>query len=161
MLKESLSGLQKIYSMKTDLVQSTIGNISKTILRGFGTNDNSWYIAAKEFIEAIFKIMPQPDKFINFIIVKMFSMTLRNANNNTDNKDNNQRLSQTIHDAMVIDEENPDIDIIKLAQFIFFLGHVGLNFIVLSEKIESNLKKKKNDKDDKSKKNEEDGKLHL
>jgi hypothetical protein len=46
-----------------------------------------------------------------------------------------------------------------LSHLIFTLGHIGLNMIIYAEKLEANLKKKKNVKQDdkKGKKQEEEG----
>lgn len=43
-----------------------------------------------------------------------------------------------------------------LSHLIFTLGHIGLNMIIYAEKLEANLKKKKNEKQHKKGKNQED-----
>jgi hypothetical protein len=46
---------------------------------------------------------------------------------------------------------------LRLSQLIFVLGHVALNMVVYAEKIETNLKKKKNEKNTPSKNKSQEG----
>lgn len=43
-----------------------------------------------------------------------------------------------------------------MSHLIFTLGHIGLNMIIYAEKLEANLKKKKNEKQDKKCKNQDE-----
>ncbi len=52
----------------------------------------------------------------------------------------------------------------NMSHLIFTLGHIGLNMIIYAEKLEVNLKKKKNEKENKEKKGkkqEEEGRKIL
>jgi len=71
LIKETLIGLQKIYSMKKDIVELCLLKISKTILKGYGTDDNNWFIATQEMINTIFQVVTNPEKITQYIIIKL------------------------------------------------------------------------------------------
>lgn len=71
LIKESLIGLQKIYAMKKDLSETCLLKISRTVLKGLGTEDKNWFCATQELIDTIFQIFSSPDQFCQFIIFRM------------------------------------------------------------------------------------------
>jgi len=70
-IKECLIGLQKIYAMKKDLSETCLLKISRTVLKGIGTEDKHWFCATQELIDTIFQIFSSPDQFCQFIIFRM------------------------------------------------------------------------------------------
>jgi len=71
LIKECLVGLQKIYAMKKDLSETCLLKISRTVLKGLGTEDKNWFCATQELIDTIFQIFSSPDQFCQFIIFRM------------------------------------------------------------------------------------------
>ena len=47
---------------------------------------------------------------------------------------------------------------IKLSQLFFALGHIALNIVIYAEKLENNIKKRKEEKSGSDKKNKNEGK---
>lgn len=152
MIKECLVGLQKIYSMKKDIVEMSLLKISKTILLGFGTEDNNWYLATQEMIDTIFQVVTNPERITQYIIIKLSKPLFVNKFNKSDTE--HHFMTQNIEGAPKMSQNNlMEVDVehseeeeltnIKLSQLIFVVGHVALNMVVYAEKLEANLKKKK------------------
>lgn len=172
LIKESLVGLQKIYSMKKDIVELSLLKISKTIIKGYGTEDNNWFIATQELIDTIFQVVTNPEKICQYLIIKLSRPLFATRLNKVEADD--QFMTQNIESApkfnndvmdldgqgggnnqMASDQEN-ELNPIKLSQLIFVVGHVALNMVVYAEKLESNLKKKKHEKTPNKDKPQED-----
>ena len=166
LIQNSLIGLQKIYPLKKDITELCLLKIARTVLQGYGKEDNKWFIVAKEMIDTIFQVVTNPEKITQYLIIKLskpFFITNENKNDeDTQHKFMTQNiLSQTpmeIEAGTAIPQEtqmnpgatenvnganiNEQISPLKLAQLIFVIGHVALNMVIYSEKLETNLKKK-------------------
>ena len=169
LLKESLIGLQKIYSMKKDIVEICLLKISKVILKGHGTEDNHWYMATQEMINTIFQVSTNPERITHYIIVKLSRPLFVNSMNK--NETEMHFMTQNIESApkfpqsqgMECDGDPKDgkegsegLTNHKLAQLLFVVGHVALMMVVYAEKLENNLKKKKNEKTSSKNKDNDD-----
>ncbi len=155
-IKESLIGLQKIHPVKKDIADMTLLKISKTILKGYGTEDNNWLIATQELIDTIFQIIQNPERICQYLIIKLCRPLFASKMNK--NEADDHFMTQNIESApkftqMEVDKEDKEKDsyeneltTLKLSHLIFVVGHVALNMVVYAEKLESNLKKKKNEK---------------
>ncbi len=81
LIKECLIGLQKIYTMKKDLSETCLLKISRTVLKGLGTEDKNWFCATQELIDTIFQIFNSPDQFCQFIIFRMSKPLFKDKEN--------------------------------------------------------------------------------
>jgi condensin complex subunit 1 len=171
-IKESLVGLQKIYSMKKDSVEFSLLKISKAIIKGYGTEDNNWFIATQELIDTIFHIVTNPEKISQYLIIKLSRPLFATKLNKIEADDhfmtqniesapkfNNEGMDvegQGAHNAEPSSDQENELNPTKLSQLIFVVGHVALNMVVYAEKLESNLKKKKNEKTPNKDKSQDD-----
>jgi len=116
LIKETLIGLQKIYSMKKDLSETCLLKISRTVLKGIGTEDKNWFTATQELIDTIFQIFSSPDQFCQFIIFRMSKPLFKDKEKKTeiDNEFSTQMITGKMNLKMTQDENQMDIDGEKL-----------------------------------------------
>ena len=162
-IKESLVGLQKIHPVKKDIADMTLLKIAKTILKGYGTEDNNWLIATQELIDTIFQIVTNPERISQYIIIKLCKPLFASKLNKNETEDH--FMTQNIESApkftqMEIEKEDKEseseLTSLKLSHLIFVVGHVALNMVVYAEKLENNLKKKKSEKTPNKDKSQDD-----
>ncbi len=165
-IKESLIGLQKIHPVKKDIADMTLLKIAKTIMKGYGTEDNNWLIATQELVDTIFQIIQNPERICQYLIIKLCRPLFASKMNK--NEAEEHFMTQNIESApkftqMEVEKEEKDKDsceneltTLKLSHLIFVVGHVALNMVVYAEKLENNLKKKKNEKTPNKDKSQDD-----
>jgi condensin complex subunit 1 len=171
MIKECIIGLRKIHNMKKDIVEMCLIKICKSVIKGYGTEDNNWYVAIQELVEAFFTLLTEPETISQYLIIKLSRpLFVTNAN-----KDDTAKhfMSQNIESApkfhntqntqqMDVDNETKpeeELSKVQLSQLIFLVGHVAINMVMYVDKIENSLKKKKGSKETPSKVNKsQDGK---
>lgn len=108
LIKESLTGLQKIFSMKKDIAELCLLKISKTILKGYGTEDNNWYLATQEMIDTIFQVVNNPERITQYLIIKLSKPLFVNKSNR--NETEAQFYTQNIDSAPKFSQNNLEMD---------------------------------------------------
>lgn len=115
LIKECLIGLQKIYKMKKDNSEICLLKITKTILKGLGTQDKNWFPATQELIDTIFQIFSSPEQFCQFLVFKMSKPIFRGVEINKDleNEFSTQNISSKMNIKNIFDNnilENTQIE---------------------------------------------------
>ena len=162
-VKYGLEGLVKIYQTNKDPTKNCLIAIAKALVRTYGKAKNDWFIAAKEFIDTIFKLFPEPEQMSQYLIIKLsmpfFSSNDEEQNNETKDKFRTQNiypqapseLSSSINGDFTPNKSKDNnismMTPLKLAQLIFVVGHIALNMIIYGENLEATIKKKFNNKD--------------
>jgi condensin complex subunit 1 len=169
MLKECILGLRKIHNMKKDIVEMCLIKICKSVIKGYGTDDNNWYIAAQELIEALFSLLTEPETISQYLIIKLSRpLFVTSANKDetakyfmSQNIESAPKFTQNTQQMDVDGEAKPEDEIskVQLSQLIFLVGHIAINMVMYVDKIENTLKKRKG-KDTPSKMNKsQDGNI--
>ena len=70
-VKYGLEGLLKIYQTNKDPTKNCLIAIAKSLVRAYGKAKNDCFIAAKEFIDTIFKLFPEPEQMNQYLIIKL------------------------------------------------------------------------------------------
>ena len=164
-VKYGLEGLVKIYQTNKDATKTCLIAIAKALVRTYGKAKNDWFVAAKEFIDTIFKLFPEPEQMSQYLIIKLsmpfFSSNDEGQNNETKDKFRTQNiypqapseLSSSVNGDYTPnksqDKNISKMTPLKLAQLIFVVGHIALNMIIYGENLEATIKKKFNQKDKK------------
>ena len=164
-IKFGLEGLVKIYETNKDSTKTCLISIAKALVRTYGKSQNDWFIAAKEFIDTIFKLFSEPEQMSQYLIIKL-SMPFFTGNDEEKNKETTDKfktqnifpqapssLSSSVNDDLKAKDNNFMLNAItpmKLAQLIFVVGHIALNMIIYGENLEASIKKKFSGKDSKS-----------
>ena len=147
LIKNSLEGLIKIYPLKKDISESCLLRIAKAIVRKYGNQDNNWFSATKEMIDTIFQIVNEPEKICEYLIIKLSQPFFMSEDPIKNEETHNKFMTQNLLSQAPIDlnsqtqintnslqtqiNNNHNISPIKLAQFIFVIGHVALNMVIL------------------------------
>ena len=161
-VKFGLEGLVKIYQTNKDPTKNCLIQIAKSLVRTYGKANNDWFIAAKEFIDTIFKLFTEPEQMSQYLIIKL-SMPFFATNDEEQNKETKDKFkTQNIYPQAPSDlsssingEYTPNkvslsfntMTPLKLAQLIFVVGHIALNMIIYGENLEATIKKKFNQKE--------------
>jgi len=161
-VKFGLEGLVKIYQTNKDPTKNCLIQIAKSLVRTYGKSNNDWFIAAKEFIDTIFKLFAEPEQMSQYLIIKL-SMPFFATNDEEQNKETKDKFkTQNIYpqapsdlSSSVNGEYTPNkvslsfntMTPLKLAQLIFVVGHIALNMIIYGENLEATIKKKFNQKE--------------
>jgi len=161
-VKFGLEGLVKIYQTNKDPTKNCLIQIAKSLVRTYGKSNNDWFIAAKEFIDTIFKLFEEPEQMSQYLIIKL-SMPFFATNDEEQNKETKDKFkTQNIYpqapsdlSSSVNGEYTPNkvslsfntMTPLKLAQLIFVVGHIALNMIIYGENLEATIKKKFNQKE--------------
>ena len=161
-VKFGLEGLVKIYQTNKDPTKNCLIQIAKSLVRTYGKSNNDWFIAAKEFIDTIFKLFTEPEQMSQYLIIKL-SMPFFATNDEEQNKETKDKFkTQNIYpqapsdlSSSVNGEYTPNkvslsfntMTPLKLAQLIFVVGHIALNMIIYGENLEATIKKKFNQKE--------------
>ena len=167
-VKYGLEGLVKIYQTNKDPTKTCLIAIAKALVRTYGRAKNDWFIAAKEFIDTIFKLFPEPEQMSQYLIIKLsmpfFASNDEEQNNETKDKFRTQNiypqapseLSSSLNgDYTPNKSKDSNINMmtpLKLAQLIFVVGHIALNMIIYGENLEATIKKKFSQKENKNNK---------
>ena len=166
-VKYGLEGLVKIYQTNRESTKNCIISIAKALVRAYGNAKNDWFIAAKEFIDTIFKLFTEPEKMSQYFIVKL-SMPFFITEDEEQNKEMLDKFKthniypqapSDLSSSMNGDDNDPEkakdnncnmntMTPLKLAQLIFVVGHIALNMIIYEENLEARIKKKFNQKMD-------------
>ena len=161
-VKFGLEGLVKIYQTNKDPTKNCLIQIAKSLVRTYGKANNDWFIAAKEFIDTIFKLFTEPEQMSQYLIIKL-SMPFFATNDEEQNKETKDKfktqniypqapsdLSSSINGEYTPNKVNLSFNTmtpLKLAQLIFVVGHIALNMIIYGENLEATIKKKFNQKE--------------
>ena len=157
-VKYGLEGLVKIYQTNKDPTKTCLIAIAKALVRTYGNAKNDWFIAAKEFIDTIFKLFPEPEQMSQYLIIKL-SMPFFATNDEEQNKETKDKfktqniypqapsdLSSSVNGDYTPNKNKENIinmmTPLKLAQLIFVVGHIALNMIIYGENLEATIKKK-------------------
>ena len=168
-VKYGLEGLVKIYQTNKDPTKNCLIQIAKALVRTYGNAKNDWFIAAKEFIDTIFKLFTEPEQMSQYLIIKL-SMPFFTTNDEEQNKETKDKfktqniypqapsdLSSSINGEStpykVKDNSINTMTPLKLAQLIFVVGHIALNMIIYGENLEATIKKKFSQKENNNAKN--------
>ena len=178
LITECLKATKKIFHIKKDISEKSIIEISKILLKNYGTSDGTWLQGMQELINTINDIISSPEDLFKHIL----QVLAKPIFNTKGESKINQNLISTFNKKMKIDDETQELnnskksvngisdeehsDIVyyeKISQFFFVFGHICINLTIFSEKLESELKKKneenskeKNEKKKKSLKNKEE-----
>ena len=157
-VKFGLEGLVKIYQTNKDPTKNCLISIAKALVRTYGNAKNDWFIAAKEFIDTIFKLFPEPEQMSQYLIIKL-SMPFFATNDEEQNKETKDKfktqnifpqapsdLSSSVNGDYTANKPKDNtinmMTPLKLAQLIFVVGHIALNMIIYGENLEATIKKK-------------------
>ena len=157
-VKFGLEGLVKIYQTNKDPTKNCLISIAKALVRTYGNAKNDWFIAAKEFIDTIFKLFPEPEQMSQYLIIKL-SMPFFATNDEEQNKETKDKfktqnifpqapsdLSSSVNGDVTPNKPKDNtinmMTPLKLAQLIFVVGHIALNMIIYGENLEATIKKK-------------------
>ena len=151
-LQHSFHGLCKIYPLKKDNTENCFVRIAKAIIKNYGKIDNDWFLVIKEMIDTIFNVMNEPEKICEYLIIKLSKYLFMNNNEMMDIDIQDKFKTQNIFSQNMTDmsQSQDGLEIIntggitpmQLTQLIFVVGHVALNMIIYSEKMEQKIKKK-------------------
>ena len=161
-VKFGLEGLVKIYQTNKDPTKNCLIAIAKALVRTYGKARNDWFIAAKEFIDTIFKLFPEPEQMSQYLIIKL-SIPFFTTNDEEQNKETKDKfktqniypqapsdLSSSINGDYTSNKAKDNLNMmtpLKLAQLIFVVGHIALNMIIYGENLENKIKKKYSQKE--------------
>jgi len=167
-VKFGLEGLVKIYLTNKDPTKHCLIQISKALVRAYGNAKNDWFIAAKEFVDTIFKLFTEPEQMSQYLIIKL-SLPFFTTDDEEQNKETKDKfkthniyphapsdLSSSVNGD--VPEKNKDNSLgsmtpLRLAQLIFVVGHIALNMIIYGENLEATVKKKFAQKENSKNKN--------
>lgn len=168
-VKESLKATKTIYEKNKEIGESCIIHLTKLIITNYGTNNMLYYQCLTELLNTIFTVSKNPEIYSKYLLTKFSKPLFINSNNKKDISNN--FLSQNIFNPSQINharglfednsnlknntdyenesEEEYELTSHKLSQLIFVVGHTALNMSIFCEKLESDLKRRIETKDEK------------
>jgi hypothetical protein len=104
--------------MKKDAVEICLLKIARTLVKGYGTIDNEWYLVTQEFIDTIFQLNKNPEAIAQYLIIKLSKPLFNNRitqeetmHFQTQHMDSVNKFSQFANtQAMNVDDDNQNIN---------------------------------------------------